>query len=109
MSKVKLKPGDYVAIRGLPAVQIKAVADAFIDAGAIAGARYPFAVSHTDWAYMGWDSATNSIMRAHEWGLRARGMDRQHTVGQVLGSHAAQEPATDPGTATAEPGEDMSQ
>lgn len=96
MSKIQLKPGDYVATKGMTDEQYHAVAGAFIESGAQHGEYPEPEYIYADWQIgeTGWSFG---VMGGQLWhGLADDFGGRQLTIEQVLG---AGEPEADAITA----------
>ncbi len=88
MSKVQLKPGDYVRTEGMTEEQLQAVAQAFIDAGCPEKRSVPSLEMALRFSRFGWAEGGHGLLRGDGAILL---VGRELTIEQVLGE---QEPSS---------------
>lgn len=84
---MQLRPGDYVKTRDIESPeQAKAIADAFIHAGAHKGSGYPYETNTFGWQYLGWNAVANMTDRFY--GSPSQSLKRRLTPHEVLATVA---------------------
>lgn len=82
--EVTLRPGDYVFYEDIESdEQAKAIADAFIAAGAAKGIGYPYLENNQKWSILTW-SLTGNVSRSSTWFAHNFGRRRLYPD-QILG------------------------
>ncbi len=84
MTKITLRPGDYVRTEGMTEEQYHAVAKAFMAAGAEHG-EYGCATARGDFALLGWGAASGKICHWNKPGSFG-GEGDELTIDQILGT-----------------------
>ena len=83
MTKITLRPGDYVRTKGMTEEQYHAVAKAFMEAGARDDGDVCFEKHKDDPSFLGWDERDWELW---DCSLLPRGFLRELTIDQIIGT-----------------------